>query len=157
MNSIRNRVTVPCKIIDHLYNDEEFFRDVTSLKKVSLSRFPKNDQWVSEEGFHMVFALAGYGPEDLLLEVSGARVIISSKEQLPPVEEETEIEPRPRQVISHGVVNRGIARRNFRVSYFISEEFDPNLISASMNKGLLTIMIPHRMNMEVKSISIVSQ
>ncbi len=153
MNSIRNRVTVPCKIIDHLYNDEEFFRDVTSLKKVSLSRFPKNDQWVSEEGFHMVFALAGYGPEDLSLEVSGSRVIISSKEQLPPVEEGT----RPKQVVSHGVVNRGIARRNFKVSYFISEEFDASMLSASMNKGLLTIMIPHRVNMEVKSISIVSQ
>tara|TARA_B100001287_G_C22602634_1_gene491188 strand:+ start:162 stop:623 length:462 start_codon:yes stop_codon:yes gene_type:complete len=153
MSSTRNRVTVPCKIIDNLYNDEEFFREVTSLKKVSLSRFPKNDQWVSEEGFHMVFALAGYGPEDLSVQVCGSRVTISSSNQLPPVEEER----KPKQVVSHGVVNRGIARRNFKVSYFISEEFESNLISARMNKGLLTLIIPHKSNQEVKNISILNK
>ena len=44
------------------------------MKKLSLSRFPKNDQWVSEEGFNMVFALAGYGSEDLNVSVHGSKL-----------------------------------------------------------------------------------
>lgn len=153
MSSVRNRVTVPCRIIDNLYNDEEFFREVTSLKKISLSRFPKNDQWVSEDGFHMVFALAGYGPEDLSVQVCGSRVTISSNGQLPLVEEDQ----KPKQVVSHGVVNRGIARRNFKVSYFISEEFESSLVRAKMEKGLLTLTIPHKTDQEVKNISILNE
>ena len=97
MNNKINRVTLPAKIIEQLYNDEEFFREVSSVKKLSLSRFPKNDQWLSEEGFNMVFALAGYGSEDLSVSVHGSTLIISSKGQMQmPKEDE------PQKSISHG-------------------------------------------------------
>lgn len=152
MSSKRNRVTIPTKVIDHLYNDEEFFREVTNLKKISLSRFPKNDQWVSEDGFNMVFALAGYGAEDLRLEVCGSRVDISSKEQLPSVNDDDD--GSPKQFVSHGVVNRGIARRSFKVSYFISEDFDTSTMTAKMDKGLLTLTIPRKDSQDIKVIEI---
>ena len=144
-----NRVTLPAKIIEQLYNDEEFFREVSSVKKLSLSRFPKNDQWVSEEGFNMVFALAGYGSEDLNVSVHGSKLTISSKNHIQmPKEDE------PQKTISHGVVNRGIARRNFKISFIINEEYDITKTFATMEKGLLHITIPTQAEMFHKEITI---
>ena len=145
------RVTIPGKVIEQLYNDEEFYRDVSSIKKLSLSRFPKNDQWISEGCFNMVFALAGYGPEDLNIEVYGSRLYISSKTQISPVKEEEE----PKSHVNHGVVNRGIARRSFKTSYLISDEFDVSRVVATMNKGLLTLVIPKKDNFLRKAVNIV--
>jgi len=150
MTSKRNRVTLPAKIIDQLYNDEEFFREVSSIKKLSMSRFPKNDQWVSEEGFNMVFALAGYGSEDLDLEVEGSRVTLSSKGQMT-MEDNTDA---PKKTVNYGVVNRGIARRNFKVCFVISDGFDTSGLSASMSKGLLHLVIPVRTDTFVSKINI---
>ena len=142
MNNKRNRVTLPGKVIEQLYNDEEFYRDVTSIKKLSLSRFPKNDQWISEDSFNMVFALAGYGGADLSIEVVENMLFISSVNQIKSSPDDKEHIPKPS--VNHGVVNRGIARRSFRVSYLISEEFDASSTRASMSKGLLSIKIPKK-------------
>lgn len=153
MNSKRNRVTLPAKIVDHLYNDEEFFREVSSVKKMTISRFPRNDQWVSEEGFNMVFALAGYGSEDLSVEIKESRLTISSKGQMS-IEEEGD---NPKKTVSHGVVNRGIARRNFKVSYVVSEDFDTKSVHASMSKGLLHIIIPRKKDIFKKFVDIMEK
>ncbi len=153
MNNKRNRVTLPGRVIEQLYSDEEFYRDVTSIKKLSLSRFPKNDQWISEDCFNMVFALAGYGPEDLSIEVCGSKLFISSKNQLNEVTSGSSEAP-PQTSVSHGVVNRGIARRSFRVSYIISDDFDTEMLTATMNKGLLSLSIPKKENFSRKIVKI---
>ena len=62
-----NRVSIPSKIKDLLFHDDQFFREVSEINKVKLNKnFPKQDQWCDEEGvFHIEFALAGYTPSDL--------------------------------------------------------------------------------------------
>ena len=74
----------------------------------------------------------------------------STKTQISSVSEENS----PKAHVNHGVVNRGIARRSFRVSYLISDEFDTGNVIATMNKGLLTLMIPKKKDFLRKTIEI---
>ena len=137
-----NRITIPSKLIDQMYEDDDFFREVLSLKKAHYPKFPKNDQWCSDDGFHMVFALAGYGAKDIKIEVSNMKLTLSSIRE---IKDNTNIDA-PKNHINHGIINRGIARRSFKNSYYISEGFNTDKITASMSKGLLTILIPKNEN-----------
>lgn len=74
-----SRVSIPGRLIQLLLNDDEFFRDVSAIKKASSSgSFPKYDQWCDEFGFHMEFALAGYAKKDLEVLCLGQELIIRS-------------------------------------------------------------------------------
>ena len=101
----------------------------------------------------MVFALAGYGAEDLVVEVCGPKLSIYSKSQEAGEESESK-DGIPKPSISHGIVSRGIARRSFKVSYFISDEFDTEKLSASMNKGLLSLTIPKKTDIVTRVVNI---
>ena len=161
------RVSVPGRIIDYLWSDDEFYRDVTNHKKVSTSgKFPKCDQWCDETGFHMAFALAGYSPQDVCVSAKDNEIQITglgnksesseAELQLIPADEEQDEYPvkTPKIVVQQGIIVRGIARRNFRASYFINPGFDPLKSKAVMKNGLLEIFVPRKEQVELVQIKI---
>lgn len=158
MKENKNRFSIPARILELLYTDDAFFNEVTKLKKAGgvVGKFPRSDEWRDENGFNLSFALAGYSPEDVLIEVESDNVLVvkgigldsievpvaESAEPNPDVFQNYNKEMRPR--IHIGSISRGIARRKFCTKYLISEEFDVNHAEATMEYGLLHIFIPNR-------------
>ena len=147
------RVSVPGRIMDLIWSDDEFFRDISSNKKVSASgKFPKCDQWCDDEGFHMAFALAGYSPSDLGLMTTGNEIQlngIGDRSDFPEDNNDLQREDgdeyparTPRPVVHQGVIVRGIARRNFKAKFIINKLFDVSRTKATMKNGLLEIIVP---------------
>lgn len=154
MKETLSRVSVPGRIFDLLWSDDEFYREVGSNKKVtSAGKFPRCDQWCDEEGFHMAFALAGYSPDDVSITVEGNLLCIGgigSKVGRPQglvteaeAEQSDEYPPKaPKPGVQQGMIVRGIARRNFRTKYFIHSGFDLKLSTATMKDGMLEVFVP---------------
>jgi HSP20 family molecular chaperone IbpA len=151
MKSLKKRYSLPAKLVESLWTDDAFLRDVEKIKK-GASSFPKNDQWKDGSGFHLVFALAGYDKDDIRI-YSRSNVITVESDGMesepvdrPDIKEDddafTEYSKDARSRVNQGFIVRGIARRKFQVSYLISEEFDVGRAEASMDNGLLRITIP---------------
>lgn len=135
----KNRYSVPEPLIAPLFYNDEYFRNVSKIKKLQ-SGFPREDQWRDNQGFHMSFALAGYSKDDVEIEVSSNTIAISGIS----IDGELPVETDKSTSISKGKIIRGIARRSFNVKYVISEEFDPYLAKATMKHGLLHIVVPKK-------------
>ncbi len=157
MKDVLSRVSIPGRVWDLLWADDEFFRDISSHKKATSSgKFPRCDQWCDETGFHMAFALAGYSPEDVTVVTKGCQLFISgsaNKVDIPnhtaEVSEGEEYPPKPpRQGVQQGIIVRGIARRNFKTKYFINSSFDLSRARSFMRNGLLEIVVPRRSEAE---------
>ena len=154
MKETLSRVSVPGRIFDLLWADDEFYREVGGNKKVtSAGKFPRCDQWCDEEGFHMAFALAGYSPSDVSITVEGNLLCIGgigNKADRPrgaldegKAEMADEYPPKaPKTGVQQGMIVRGIARRNFRTKYFIHPSFNLKLSAASMKDGMLEVFVP---------------
>lgn len=127
----RQKVSIPGKIIDMLWSDEQFYSSVEKDKRVSVSRFPRFDQWCDEEGLCMAFALAGFSTKDVDVAVKNSRLLIRSVR-----------EKEKDNTIQQGMIVRGIAKRKFEVSYMINEDYDVSKCKAYMKNGLLKIKIP---------------
>lgn len=146
------RVSIPGKIYELIWNDEEFYRDISQNKKtLSTNKFPRYDQWCTEEGLHMAFALAGYSISDIKILVKDNEITVSSlsekqeSDQDFDIEESGEIpERKPSPSVHMGVIVRGIARRNFKTKFVLHKSFDANAAKATMKNGLLEILIPKK-------------
>lgn len=164
MRELISRASIPGRVLDLLWSDDEFCRDVTSHKKVSSSgKFPKTDQWCDEDGFRMAFALAGYSPEDVAISANGDMLCINGSGYSGSHGESDSGLPKsgdsyppksPNTTVQQGVILRGIAKRNFRVKYFINPEFSIAESSAVMRDGLLEIFIPRAQVVEPVRINI---
>ena len=168
-----SRVSVPSRLVDLLWTDDEFFREVSGNKKANLqNKFPRCDQWCDEDGFHMAFALAGYSPRDISVEVCNGNVSISGVGQKVAEDknldeataehshDEEELEysaPTPQLIVQRGVIVRGIARRSFRVRYLINPAFNPDAATAFMKNGLLEIVMPRSESFGLKTIDIMER
>lgn len=127
-----NRVTIPVKLMRLMFSDDKFFSEILSVRKMTLSKFPRSDQWVDEEGFKVSFALAGYSKEDIEILATENRVLtIRSKQKASGA-----------NTLQKGFISRGIAGRNFEESLYLHTDFNPQNASASMENGLLTITVP---------------
>jgi len=138
-----NRATVPQKVITLLFNDDSFYSNVTSNKKVTIQKFPRNDQWVDDDGLRMSFALAGYSSEDLKVSVTGGTLTIENKKRID-----------SNNAIQKGLIFRGIAKRNFCESIYVHEKFDVAKTEAEMKNGLLNVLIPFSEERELKEVTI---
>ena len=162
MKNKMNRASVPGRVIELLWGDDEFCRDVFGHKKVSTSgKFPKSDQWCDERGFNMAFALAGYSPSDVTVRTDGRMLYVDGvgSNSEGKVDEKVLLESEddypaktPTPSVQQGVILRGIARRNFRTKFFINPAFNLMGATATMKNGLLEIFIPK--NKELSSLSI---
>ena len=153
MTDTTGRISVAGRIIDLLWNDDEFYRDVSSHKKASSSgKFPRCDQWCDDSGFHIAFALAGYSPDDVKVQFKGYELFIegfgSKIATSPNYEETSDTEEYPKKSpslgVQQGMIVRGIARRNFKAKFFINPLFDLKTTTASMKDGLLEVVISAR-------------
>lgn len=167
-NSVRpdavRRVSVPGRVWDLLWRDDEFYREVCSNKKVSSSgKFPRCDQWCDESGFHMAFALAGYSPEDIEISVYDNEITIKGvcekldapHNRVPNYSDEEDYPAlTPSLAVQKGMILRGIARRNFQTKYYINTSYDPSRASAIMKNGLLELVVPTRAPIESVKISV---
>lgn len=162
------RLSIPGKIYDLLWSDDEFYRDVTGHKKISTSgSFPKVDQWCDDEGFRMAFALAGYAPDNVKVETCNNELIITgtrnkneSEDEHHPNSDDSEDEypvKTPNLRVQQGIIVRGIARRNFKTKYFINSGFDLSKVSAFMQNGLLEILIPKKEDARIIDVKIRSE
>lgn len=154
MKETLSRVSVPGRILDLLWTDDEFYREIGGNKKItSAGKFPRCDQWCDEEGFHMAFALAGYSPADVSITAEDGLLCIGGvgSKSGPPTEASTDVQSEeldeyppkaPRPGVQQGMIVRGIARRNFRAKYFIHFGFDVKLSTATMKDGMLEVFIP---------------
>lgn len=171
-NSVRSdavrRASVPGRVWDLLWRDDEFYREVCSNKKVSSSgKFPRCDQWCDESGFHMAFALAGYSPSDIQISVYDNEITIKGvcekldtpQDRVADSSGDPEEYPAltPSLAVQKGMILRGIARRNFQTKYYINPSFDPSRASAIMKNGLLELVIPTRKAIESVNISVLER
>jgi len=164
MKDTMSRVSIPGRVLDLLWADDEFFRDVATHKKAtSAGKFPRCDQWCDEGGFHMAFALAGYSPSDVSVNTKNNELYIEGLgNKISPVESDNSIETPegeyPAKVpvigVQNGMIVRGIARRNFKAKYFINPLFNLTLAKASMKDGLLEVVIPRKSEVELTKINI---
>ena len=162
MKEVLSRVSVPGRIFDLLWTDDEFYRDVSGNKKISTSgKFPRCDQWCDERGFHMAFALAGYSPSDVTVSCAGNMLYISgagtkASPSVGAAEEQKDEYPAktPSLGVQQGMIVRGIARRNFKSKYFIHSGFDLLSAEASMTDGLLEIFVPRSSAVEHVSVEV---
>lgn len=146
------RVSIPGKIYDLIWSDEEFFRDISQSKKASTAnKFPRYDQWCNEDGLHMAFALAGYSASDIKVSIRDSEITVSSFSEKQEPEQEVEMEDglefserKALPSVSYGVIVRGIARRNFKTKFVLHQMFDTNMTKATMKNGLLEIVVPKR-------------
>ena len=164
MKEMLNRVSIPGRVLDLLWADDEFFREVSSHKKAASSgKFPRCDQWCDENGFHMAFALAGYSPGDVEiliknneLYINGVGSKLETFDETRPSDEPDDEYPTktPKLGVQQGMIVRGIARRNFKTKYFINPSFNLIGATASMRNGLLEIVIPRKKEEGEKSIKV---
>jgi len=157
------RVSIPGKIYDLIWNDEEFFRDISSNKKASsANKFPRYDQWCTDDGLHMAFALAGYSASDIKISVINNEISVSSVSDSQEPETDMEIdetivvpERKALPSVNYGIIIRGIARRSFKTKFVLHQIFDTSMTMASMKNGLLEIVIP-KINQEniIKTIEV---
>jgi len=138
-----NRVTIPQKVMSLLFSDDSFYSETVNSKKVTISKYPRSDQWVGEDGLHMTFALAGYSKEDIKISFIGNSISIENNKKL----EES-------NAMQKGLIVRGIAKRNFNETVFVHNEFDVSRAYAEMKNGLLSISIPMSENREPREIEI---
>lgn len=151
MKDMLSRVSVPGRVFDLLWTDDEFFRDITGSKKVTSSgKFPRCDQWCDEKGFHMAFALAGYSASDVCLTIEGNVLSLTGvgnkldESSLDNANGKPDEYPAktPSPGVQQGIIVRGIARRNFKTKYFIHPSFNLSMATASMKDGLLEFFVP---------------
>ena len=137
------RFSLPGRIVEMLYCNDEYFREVSKVNKAGTISFPKYNTWKDDDGFHMSFALAGYSPENINVKSIGSELLISGDGI--DVDKEVLKEGEPQKAnIQRGYIVRGIARRKFEVKFLISNYFDLISAKASMKDGLLHVTIPER-------------
>jgi len=155
----KKRCVIPGKIIDLLLIDDDILNESAKIKKYFSANFPRSDQFTSDNGFHIHFALAGYSPESVKIRALNPYIYVSSMKNKENAQENRdsaseELEEEPRYSFSKGMFSRGIAQRDFDIKYLISEEFDVESLEAEMVHGLLKIRIPYKKQCEPKVFNI---
>ena len=166
-----SRLSVPGIVWDLLWRDDEFYREIASNKRVSSSgKFPRSDQWSDSSGFHMAFALAGYSSKDIRIDVCGSEIsIVGTGSKLhadgPCAQAKSHESDNsddypsltPNVAVQRGIIVRGIARRNFKLKFYINPLYDPSSMVASMRDGLLELVMPREPELKVKTINIAEE
>ena len=142
----KSKVAIPLKMHDLIWFDDAFYREIENNKKFTQYKFPRCDQWCDENGFHLAFALAGYSPDDIIIKQKDNVITISNVNKV-----------NDKHAIQHGMIIRGIAKRNFNIGFVINSSYDTEKASSRMRNGLLEIFIPERESSEANVIKILGE
>lgn len=118
---------------------EDFERALERVSKNAGDAFPPyNVEQHSDSRMRIVLAVAGFGPEDLSVQLEGNQLVIRGRQQT---------------VADDNFLHRGIATRQFRRNFILADGID--VTAASLEDGLLRIDLERPLeNSEVRSIAI---
>lgn len=124
MNSLFN-------LIDDFINLPEY--DLSDSKHYPVPSFPKADVFIAENGSIVFsFSLAGYKREDLDISFMENHLVLSTSKDFKPEQED-----------NRKYLVKNIKKCSFKYSYFVPEtKYDFNKVEATLNNGMLTIIIP---------------
>jgi len=127
--------TVRSRDIPSLFNDlffrdffgnDDFFSPLPTLKKID---YPV-DIYETEEGLNIDVAAVGLDKQDVKIDIKDDVLTVShAKKGSTSVKEEK-------------YAYRGITQKSFKLAWRINEKFDLTKTNASLDKGLLKIVIP---------------
>ncbi len=100
------------------------------------------DETGNVSGVECHFALAGFNPEDVTVDVNDYEVFIKVNKS----------ETKKDESINY--IHRGLAKRNMQFSYVLSNQIDREKITASFENGMLKINMPYIKNKEPKRIKL---
>ena len=126
------------RVFDDVF--DSFFNDFPTLLKQTTQGYPVADIYRNENGDTILeFALAGFSKEELAIDIKPEKRSITVRATSNIEESES--------------INRRIARRSFEKTYVnYDNNLDLSAITADFKNGLLTIIVPARI--ESKPISI---
>jgi HSP20 family molecular chaperone IbpA len=118
---------------------EDFERALERVSKSASDAYPPyNVEQHSDSHMRIVLAVAGFGPEDLSVQLEGNQLVIRGRQQT---------------VADDNFLHRGIATRQFRRNFILADGID--VTAASLEDGLLRIDLERPLeNSEVRSIAI---
>jgi HSP20 family molecular chaperone IbpA len=152
MNKIENivRASIPGKINDLIWENEELLREITQNKKYAHAevKFPRYDQYMEGDRLRMAFALAGYSSSDIKITSTDTELIVQSSDEVKTQDSEDDSSGKPKTTLQCGSIIRGIARRKFKIRFTLHSRFDPILAEATMKNGLLELTIPSKAERE---------
>ena len=120
---------------------EAIERMLEDVEKASSDGYPPyNIERLSETEFSISLAVAGFGTEELDLQIEGHRLVVSGNQ---------------REVKERVFLHQGFARRQFRRSFLLAAGF--KVVRSWLDKGILHIAVacplpdtkPRRINIEV--------
>jgi len=130
---MNNLLTHSSRILSPSFFDDLFFKDfedvflpLPSIKKIE---YPV-DIYENDGGLVIDIAAIGLEKSDIKIEMEEDILSVSHQKA------KTETEDKDNYAY------RGIARRAFKLSWRIPEQFDMNKTKASLDKGLLKIIVP---------------
>ena len=105
---------------------EEFDRMLESTERYNSNYPPYNIRKISENDYKIEIALAGYGKEEIELELKDSTLSVRNKQKEKVVNEDANV-----------VIHKGISTRQFERTFTISE--DIKVKNAELKNGLLNI------------------
>lgn len=127
-------------LFKNLFDTNTFFSPLVDSKP----KYPI-DIYENDNGLHFDVAIIGLSEEDVKIEVINGDTLNISYQK------ETD-EPLPGQ--GQQYIHQGIAKRSFSFSWKISNKFDLDQIAADVDKGLLSISIPHAVEAKPRIIEV---
>jgi len=141
LTTVRSR-DIPTLFNDLFFKDffgnDDFFSPLPTIKKIE---YP-TDIYETEEGLNIDIAAIGLDKTDVKIDIKDDVLTVShAKEGSTSVKEEK-------------YAYRGITQKSFKLAWRINEKFDLTKTNASLDKGLLKIVIPIAPVKEPKEIEI---
>jgi len=127
--------TVRSRDIPSLFNDlffkdffgeDDFFSPLPTIKKIE---YP-TDIYETEEGLNIDIAAVGLDKPDVKIDIKDDVLTVSHAKEASTSEKEERY------------AYRGITQKSFKLAWRINEKFDITKTTASLEKGLLKIVIP---------------
>lgn len=150
------RYALPGKIYKSLFTNKEFIDHIFSFKKVMLyQNFPRVDQYIErdnsgKECFKFALALAGYNSSDILISVDSITNMLTIESSF-----EDDLLKKQSDLDSDKVfMVKSIAKRAFKISFYLHVSYDVDNSLAQMKDGLLEVSIPKRELPQVKIIKV---
>lgn len=129
LTTVRSR-DIPSLLNDLFFRDffgnDDFFSPLPTLKKID---YPV-DIYETEEGLNIDIAAVGLDKPDVKIDIKDDILTVSHAKKASTSEKEEKY------------AYRGITQKSFKLAWRINEKFDLTKTNASLDKGLLKIVIP---------------
>ena len=118
-----------------------FFQEANTYRPLAESKLPHPvDIYERENGLGLDIACTGISKEDIEIQIEGNIIRVNYQ--------------KPEEEDRDDFIHKGIAKRSFNLGWKISPKCDIKKISATMDKGLLSIFIPFTKEATPKTVTI---